>query len=99
MLHSRVTRRATLAVWGVLVLSTAHVRNFCPAAEDSKSPERDQRSRHRLELMQSTIDDLKIDSRDIQQNSALKAGRTPLLRYNDPTRSLESTAGLLDAGV
>jgi hypothetical protein len=87
------------AVWGLLCLALVHLGNLCPAADDSKTPERDQRSRYRLELMQSTIDDLQIASKDIQQASALKAGRTPLLRYNDPTRSLESTAGLLDAGV
>ena len=99
MLHPRVMRRAVLAVWGLVVLSPVHLGNLCRAADDPKTQERDPQSRYRLELMQSTIDDLQIASQEIQRKSALKSGRTPLLRYNDPTRSLEATTGLLDAGV
>src|SRR5262245_60578346 len=88
------------AVCGILCLSLVHLDSLDPAADDSKTQERDQRSRYRLELMQSTIDDLQIASKEIQPESALKPGRTPLLRYTDPTRSLgEATTGLLDAGV
>jgi hypothetical protein len=98
--HAQCLDRLVLqAVRGMLCLSLVHLGSLCPAADDSKTGERDQRSRYRLELMQSTIDDLQIASKEIQPDSALKPGRTPLLRYNDPTRSLEATTGLLDAGV
>ena len=91
-------RLVSQAVWGILCLSLIHPGG--PAADDSKTQGRDQRSRYRLELMQSTIDNLQIASKEIQPDSALKPGRTPLLRYNDPTRSLgDATTGLLDAGV
>jgi hypothetical protein len=92
-----LARPAVLPVWGLLVLSLMHFGNLCPGADDSKTQERDRQ--RRLELMQTTIDDLQIASKEIQRESALKSGRTPLLRYNDPTRSLEATTGLLDAGV
>jgi hypothetical protein len=85
---------------GVLLFSVLQVGSFCPAADDSDKQEREQRSRRRLEVMQAVIDHLEVSSRDIKSNSALKLGKNPLLRYNDPTRGLgEQSTGLLDGGV
>src|SRR5713101_3307313 len=50
--------------------------------------------------MQATIGELDVSSSQIQAAPALKLGKSPLLRYNDPTRQLgDTTKGLLDAGV
>src|SRR5262249_48330575 len=65
-----------------------------------KTEDRDQRSKRRLEYMQSVIDGMQVSSKDIQEEASLKLGRAPLLRYNDPTRSLgAATTGLQDGGV
>jgi hypothetical protein len=93
-------RVAALAAWGTLSFSLFLAGSPGAGGDDSKTQERDQRSRHRREFMQSVINDLEISSKDIRGDSALKLGGTPLLRYNDPTRSLgEATTGLLDGGV
>jgi hypothetical protein len=83
----------------VLFVFTFATAARCPGADEADKQEREQKSRRRLEFMQSVIDELEVSSKDIEAASALKPGKTPLLRYSDPTRSLESTAGLLDAGV
>jgi hypothetical protein len=50
--------------------------------------------------MQSAIGELQVSSKDLPNHAALKLGRTPLLRYSDPTRNVgNQTTGLLDAGV
>jgi hypothetical protein len=97
-------RHLAPVVWfpivGVLLSCGLLVGSFCRAADDSDKQEREQRSRRRLEFMQSVIDGLEVSSRDIKSDAALKLGKIPLLRYNDPTRGLgEQSTGLLDGGV
>jgi hypothetical protein len=62
-----------------------------PASPDKK--EQDEKSKRRLEIMKSAIDDFKITSNANLPKSALAFAKTPLLRYNDEAR------GFLDAGV
>jgi hypothetical protein len=84
----------------VLLFSVPQAGSFCPAADDSDKQEREQRSRRRLEFMQSVIDDFEVSSKDIKKDPSLKLGKNPLLRYNDPTRGLgEQSTGLQDGGV
>ncbi|HZL87943.1 MAG TPA: hypothetical protein VFB96_06160 [Pirellulaceae bacterium] len=61
---------------------------------------KDEAARRRLELMLSALADCQISSPEIAIESALKTGKTPLLRYDDPTRGLgEKSDGLQDASV
>jgi hypothetical protein len=72
----------------------------CRGDDASDKVEREKQSKRRLEFMQSVIDDMKVSSSEIESDAALKLGKTPLLRYNDPTRALgDLSKGLMDAGV
>lgn len=59
----------------------------------------EKQSKRRLELMQAAIAEMEGSSSQIHNAAALKLGKSPSLRYNDPTRQLRDTKGLLDAGV
>ena len=61
--------------------------------ETTAPSEKEQRSKRRLEIMKSAIDDFKVSTKADSPESALKFAPNPLLRYNDETR------GFLDAGV
>jgi hypothetical protein len=96
--RARVTRFLT---WGLLVVSVlSQAAGRCRGDDESDKLEREKQSKRRLEVMQSVIADLKVASEEIAADAALKLGKSPLLRYNDPTRALgDQTKGLLDAGV
>jgi hypothetical protein len=67
------------------------------AAENEPEPadkaKKEEMARRRLDLMKSAIDEIEVASTPDFPKSALKFGKSPLLRYNDETR------GFLDAGV
>ncbi len=96
----RVACWARLSAGALLLFSFFQVGNHCQGADEPDKAERDERSRHRLEFMQSVIDELEVSSRDIRDEAALRLGKSPVLRYNDPTRNLGGqTTGLQDGGV
>ena len=87
-----------MRTWLVLVFVFIQSGHLCIADEGPAKTDDDKQSKRRLELMQSTIDGMKVSSSDIQSEASLKFVKTPLLRYNDPTRQVGG-GGLLDAGV
>src|SRR5262245_60538403 len=92
--------RRVMGIAGWLVFAALQTGNSCPGADDPKTEDRDQRSKRRMEYMQSVINGMQVSSKEIPEETSLKLGRAPVLRYNDPTRSLgAATTGLQDAGV
>jgi hypothetical protein len=92
---------ASLLTWGLFVIwGVLQAGAPCRGDDEADKVEREKQSKRRLEFMQSVIDDLKVSSSEIESDSALKLGKSPLLRYNDPTRGLgDRSKGLMDAGV
>ena len=80
---------AVLAACGIAIVRAGR-------ADDALSEEKEQkeqRSKHRLEIMKSAIDALAISADTNEAKSSLKFAPAPLLRYNDETR------GFLDGTV
>lgn len=92
-----LSKRLSVAL---LLVSSATSLVILHADDDAAKAAREKQAKQRLELMQQAIDECKASSDDITSAAALKFGKKPLLRYNDPTRGLgDTTKGLLDAGV
>lgn len=93
----------SLITFGVLVVSIGFLSHSAARSEDQVvQPNQDAASKRRLQLMQSAVDSFAVTSQQITTESALKFGKAPLLRYNDPTREAGAktqTTLLLDAGV
>src|SRR4051794_28053502 len=68
---------ARLAALGSVLFFILHAGNHSPGADEPDKAERDQQSRRRLEFMQSAIGELKASSADIENDAALKIGKTP----------------------
>ena len=58
-------------------------------------------SQRRMALMQEALADCRVEAKSSLSPAEVQLGTTPLLRYDDPTRSIEErrTDGLLDATV
>ena len=70
-----------------------------PGDEDSAKLEREAQTKRRLEFMQAALAECKPASDEITAKGALQVGKSPLLRYDDPTRGMNAeTLGLLDGG-
>lgn len=97
----KLGRIAGVLTWALLVVFVVlQAGGHCRGDDASDKSEREKQSKRRLEVMQSAIDDLKVSSNEIETDAALKLGKSPLLRYNDPTRGLgDRSKGLMDAGV
>jgi len=91
-LHVRGNWLAYRAAFGLLVASICSV-----AAQE------DPEAKGRLELMQSALASLELESSEVKAKGALSFVSKPLLRYSDPTRGGIKTEAannvLLDAGV
>ncbi|HLJ10043.1 MAG TPA: hypothetical protein VKU82_02580 [Planctomycetaceae bacterium] len=84
---------AAILILALCWSSTSGSRAGDETAAASDKEQKEQRSKRRLEIMKSAIDDLKPSISGDASESTLEFAPTPLLRYNDETR------GFLDAGV
>lgn len=96
----RSARYFTGCLWACIAVLTACWVGVPEVArsdeDDSKAKQAEQAksaSKRRLALMQEAIDAFSITSPQIKSEKALRLGKSPKLRYDDPVRSL------LDAGV
>lgn len=88
-----MVRHVTVGLWICASLAAL-------AQDDPAGTPRDEQAKRRLELMLGALADCRISSQEIASAAALKMGKSPLLRYDDPTRGLgETTEGLQDASV
>jgi len=62
------------------------------AQEPVDDPSKDTKGALRLEFMRKTVDDMKIASTNTSDTRELKMKAQPILRYNDPTRSIADSA-------
>src|SRR5262249_31446097 len=92
MVRFHAGRVRLLVCFLVLPVSLA---SLAPAQEEAEA-------KKRLEIMQSALGSLDLESSERLPKAALALSKEPLLRYSDPTRGGSKEAGanvLLDAGV
>jgi hypothetical protein len=80
---------ASVLIWNCVLIGIclSEARAFL-TDENAPKSDLEARSKQRLEVMHSAINDFKISSEDIRTQAPLKFAKAPLLRYNDQTREL-----------